>query len=109
MGTAFWHQGQTLVVVSLLAVSFVHCVIQACVSFQSKLVKLFSDQLVAKARLATDEVPEQLSDFPKTGLWLLVAGVSKDALSVRTPPGLGGRIAKWLECPIGAWSVADWS
>ncbi|XP_041350239.1 kinase suppressor of Ras 2-like isoform X2 [Gigantopelta aegis] len=48
---------------------------------ESKLVKLFSDQLVAKARLATDEVPEQLSEFPKTGVWLLVAGVSKDAMA----------------------------
>ncbi|XP_071110703.1 kinase suppressor of Ras 2-like isoform X2 [Haliotis cracherodii] len=47
---------------------------------ESKLVKLFSDQLVAKARLATDVVPEQLGEYPKTDQWLKVVGVAKDAV-----------------------------
>lgn len=59
--------------------------------FQSKLIKLFSKQLVAKAKLATDgrtDVNEKLSEYPHTEQWLNVVGVQSEAIKVATFPSL---------------------
>ncbi|OWF44894.1 kinase suppressor of Ras 2-like isoform X2 [Mizuhopecten yessoensis] len=47
---------------------------------ESKLIKLFSKQLVAKDQLATDDVHDKLSEYPKTEQWLTVVGLEKDVI-----------------------------
>ena len=51
--------------------------------FQSKLVKLFSSQLVAKRRLQGPEMPECLNTYPKLGQWLAVVGLQRNTIQVR--------------------------
>ncbi|KAJ8312649.1 hypothetical protein KUTeg_010022 [Tegillarca granosa] len=47
-------------------------------STESKLIKLFSKQLVAKAQLATDDIHDKLAEYPKTEQWLQVVGLKQD-------------------------------
>lgn len=56
---------------------------------QSKLIKLFSKQIVAKARLrqqlelnGNGELPRQLQEFPKTDQWLGIVGLSDQVINV---------------------------
>ena len=51
-------------------------------TFQSKLIKLFSKQLVAKNRLQLDEIPEVLDKYPSIEQWLHVVGFPDEASKV---------------------------
>ncbi|KAK6183801.1 hypothetical protein SNE40_006400 [Patella caerulea] len=56
---------------------------------ESKLIKLFSNQLVAKAKLECDNVPKPLAEYPNTQQWLQVAGVGKDSINAMSEKGIG--------------------
>ncbi|KAL5015972.1 hypothetical protein ScPMuIL_005561 [Solemya velum] len=47
---------------------------------ESKIIKLFSKQLVSKLKLAQDELQGKLSEYPKTDQWLKVVGINEDAI-----------------------------
>lgn len=47
---------------------------------ESKLIKLFSNQLVAKRRLQDEEMPECLEGYPRLRQWLNVVGLRNDTI-----------------------------
>ena len=49
--------------------------------FQTKLIKLFSKQLVAKTQLKAEDNKKHLSEYPKTEQWLTIVGL-KSYISV---------------------------
>lgn len=49
--------------------------------FQTKLIKLFSKQLVAKSKLAAEDNEKHLGEYPKTEQWLMIVGL-KNYISV---------------------------
>jgi hypothetical protein len=50
--------------------------------FQSKLIKLFGKQLVAKNRLQLDDIPEVLQQYPNIEQWLHIVGFPDDVAKV---------------------------
>ncbi|XP_029651429.1 kinase suppressor of Ras 2-like isoform X1 [Octopus sinensis] len=52
---------------------------------ESKLIKLFSQQLVIKAKLANDQ---RLAEFPKIEKWLNIFGINEQAISVIVNKGI---------------------
>ncbi len=45
-------------------------------------MKLFSKQILAKTKLKSDIVPENLQQYPKTEQWLEIVGIDEDAIKV---------------------------
>ncbi|ESO97857.1 hypothetical protein LOTGIDRAFT_104167 [Lottia gigantea] len=56
---------------------------------ESKLIKLFSNQLVAKAKLNCDNIPQPLNEYPNTQQWLQVAGVSSASINALKERNIG--------------------
>ncbi|GAB1603840.1 hypothetical protein Ahia01_000665300, partial [Argonauta hians] len=52
---------------------------------ESKLIKLFSQQLVIKAKLSNDQ---RLAEFPKIEKWLNIFGINEEAISVIVKKGI---------------------
>ena len=48
--------------------------------WQGKLVKLFSKQLVAKAKIPADELPNEVRNIPSLKQWLQVVGISQPSV-----------------------------
>ena len=53
-------------------------------NLQSKLVKLFSKQLIAKSQITTEDshYHDKLKLYPKTDQWLTVVGLQEDVIKV---------------------------
>ncbi len=47
---------------------------------QGKLVKLFSKQLVAKAKISTEGLPSEVKNIPSIKQWLQVVGISQPSV-----------------------------
>lgn len=51
--------------------------------FQGKLIKLYSKQLVTKAKLALDEsLPAEMKQYPSLHQWLRVVGLTQESIQV---------------------------
>ncbi|KAL0272418.1 UNVERIFIED_CONTAM: hypothetical protein PYX00_005394 [Menopon gallinae] len=49
-------------------------------TLEGKLIKLFSQQLVSKAKFSEESVPPEMRNVPKLSQWLQVVGLSEDAI-----------------------------
>lgn len=50
--------------------------------FQGKLIKLYSKQLVTKAKLAIESLPAEMRQYPSLQQWLRVVGLAPESIQV---------------------------
>lgn len=49
---------------------------------QGKLIKLYSKQLVTKAKLAIESLPAEMRHYPSLQQWLRVVGLAQESVEV---------------------------